>query len=488
MSATEGVGSAGSVGRRRMTADIAVQLVGRAINLGLGVIVTVALVRYLGEAKYGEWATLLSITALITAAGPLALPRVVVPKAAAEPQHERAWFSALIELQAIISIPATILSVIVVVIISRGNEMLLAGFILSTLLLLNAPSSLGTVFQLRVRNDLSTLVGIANSIVWTAGVLIIRRADLGLVAISIMFVTAAIFTAAVTIALSVRFMRFDWVAGHALRSTVVRIAIPIAVFGLAVTAYNAIDTLIVFELSGSADAGLYGSVYRILDQAGVFPAAVITTLTPIVASTYMSDLPRTHKLIQAAADVLAILSFGGVALALSAGAPLLELLYGPSFRAAAPSLTILMVAFVLIGLGYVYGTMVVVLGIQRRVLKYALLALAVNVSLNLIFVPIFGYVAAAVITVITEALVLSLTVRVVAPILEFKMKRGNMFRTALAAGSMCAIVWGLRLAGAGVGWLLAVSVVSYAGLLFAFKAIDRREIVTLVMEKPAAPG
>ncbi|HEY1596849.1 MAG TPA: polysaccharide biosynthesis C-terminal domain-containing protein [Thermoleophilaceae bacterium] len=486
MSATSGAPSAGSVGRRRMTADIAAQLVGRAINLGLGVIVTVALVRYLGESKYGEWATLLSIVALITAAGPLALPRVVVPKAAADPENERAWFSALIEIQGIIAIPAAILSVVIVVIISRGNEMLVAGFVLSTLLLLNAPSALGTVFQMRVRNDIGTLLGIANSIVWTAGVLIIRSADAGLVAIAIMFVGAAIFTAVVTIALSVRFMRFDWVAGHALRSTVVRIAIPIAVFGLAVTAYNAIDTIIVFELSGSRDAGLYGSVYRILDQAGVFPAAIVTTLTPIVASSYKTDLPRTHKLVQAAADMLAILSFGGVALALSAGGPLLELLYGEAFRVAAPSLTILMVAFVLIGLGYVYGTLVVVLGIQRRVLKYALLALAVNVSLNLIFVPIFGYTAAAVITVITEALVLTLTVRVVAPILQFKMKLTNMIRTGFAAAGMCLIVWGLRLAGAEVGWLLAASVVSYGVLLFALKAIDRRELVSLVVEKPAA--
>jgi O-antigen/teichoic acid export membrane protein len=486
MSATGGATSAGSVGRRRMTADIAAQLVGRALNLGLGVIVTVALVRYLGQAKYGEWATLLAITGLITAAGPLALPRVVVPKAAAEPEKERAWFSALVEIQALIAIPATVISVIVVVVISRGNEMLIAGFILSTLLLLNAPSALGTVFQLRVRNDIGTALGIANSIVWTAGVLIIRSAGGGLVAISTIFVVAAIFTALVTIALSVRYMRFDWAAGHALRSTVISIAIPIAAFGLAVTAYNAIDTLIVFELSGSKDAGLYGSVYRILDQAGVFPAAVVTTLTPIVASTYKTDLPRTHKLVQAAADVLAILSFGGVALALSAGAPLLNLLYGEAFTAAAPSLTILMVAFVLIGLGYVYGTLVVVLGIQRRVLKYALLALAVNVSLNLIFVPLYGYTAAAVITVITEALVLSLTVRVVAPILEFKMKRGNMVRTGLAAAGMCLIVWLLRLAGVPVGGLLAASVVSYGALLFALRAVDRRELASLVMEKPAA--
>jgi O-antigen/teichoic acid export membrane protein len=142
-----------------------------------------------------------------------------------------------------------------------------------------------------------------------------------------------------------------------------------------------------------------------------------------------------------------------------------------------------MVAFALIGMGYVYGSLVVVLGMQRKVLPYALLALAVNVVLNLIFIPPFGYTAAAVVTVITEAIVLSLTVRVIGPMLQFKVQRGGMIRTALAAAGMCLFVWLLRIAGVPVGGLVGAALVSYPVLLLVLRAVDRRELVSLVTEK-----
>jgi O-antigen/teichoic acid export membrane protein len=103
--------------------------------------------------------------------------------------------------------------------------------------------------------------------------------------------------------------------------------------------------------------------------------------------------------------------------------------------------------------------------------------------LNLIFIPPFGYTAAAVVTVITEAIVLSLTVRVIGPMLQFKVQRGGMIRTALAAAGMCLFVWLLRIAGVPVGGLVGAALVSYPVLLLVLRAVDRRELVSLVTEK-----
>jgi O-antigen/teichoic acid export membrane protein len=473
----------GGLGRRRLTTDIAIQLVGRALNLALGVIVTVALVRFLGESDFGKWATILSITSLVTAAGAQTLPRVVVPRAAADPDGEPSWLGALLSLQSLIVVPGTLICLAIVALVSRGNEMLVCGLIMSLLIALNLPAALSAVFQLRVRNDVSTILSLANSVIWTAGVLLVNKYGGGLVALAVLFVGAQVVTQLATLALSVRWVKIDWAAGKKLRRMIVRIAVPVGLFGLAVTAYNQIDQLIVFEFAGSVDAGLYGAVYRILDQAGVFPAAIVTTFAPIMAATYKTDLTRVHRLVQAAADMLAILSFGGIAVALAAGAPILRLLYGEGYGAAAPSLVLLMVAFVLIGLGYVYGSMVVVLGIQRAVLRYALLALAVNISLNLIFVPIFGYTAAAAVTVVTEFVVLWLTMRVAGPMMKFKLSYAPMVRTALAAGIMCLLVWLMRKGGVPVGVLIAASVLIYVAALFAFRAVDRRELLSLVTEK-----
>jgi hypothetical protein len=81
--------------------------------------------------------------------------------------------------------------------------------------------------------------------------------------------------------------------------------------------------------------------------------------------------------------------------------------------------------------------------------------------------------------------VLSLTVRVVGPILDFKMSYGTWLRTGLAAGLMCLIVWALRRAGVPAGGLIAAAIISYVPLLLVLRAVHPREVLSLVMERPA---
>jgi O-antigen/teichoic acid export membrane protein len=477
------VTSPGALGRRRITADIVVQLVGKAANLALGVVVTVILVRHLGENGFGQWATVLSVTNLVAAAGSQTLLRVAVPRAAADHEREGAWMSALIGLQTVVAIPGMLFALAVVAAISRGGDMRLAGVLICFTVLLNVPSALGAVFQLRVRNDIAMALLTLNSLIWAAGVIAITSADGGLPALAAAFTGATLITSLATVVLALPRVTFDWAAGRKLWGEIFRIAVPVGVFGIAVTAYNQVDQLIVFSIAGSKDAGLYGSVYRVLDQAGVFPAAVVTTLTPILASTYRTDLPRVHRLLQTAADNLGILSFGAIAIAVGAGASILELLYGHDFRSAAPALAILMVAFVVICLGYVFGSMVVILSVQRRLLRYALLSLSVNIVLNLIFVSLFGYVAAACVTVVTEALILVLTIRLVAPMIDFRLRYGRMARTVLAAALMCGLLLLLDTVDTPVGLLVLAAGVSYTAFLLLLRALHPGELYSLVLNR-----
>jgi hypothetical protein len=48
---------------------------------------------------------------------------------------------------------------------------------------------------------------------------------------------------------------------------------------------------------------------------------------------------------------------------------------------------------------------------------------------------------------------------------------------------MCLFVWLLRLAGVPVGGLVGAALVSYPVLLLVLRAVDRRELVSLVTEK-----
>jgi O-antigen/teichoic acid export membrane protein len=249
-------------------------------------------------------------------------------------------------------------------------------------------------------------------------------------------------------------------------------------------AYARIDQVIVFELAGDRAAGLYGAVYRVLDRAQLVPDAFMITLFPIIAAAHGVDSARVRRLFGLALDYLAVVSLPLLAFTIVAARPLVRLLFGQSFIAAAPALPVLMGAFVLISVGYLLGNMIIVLGLQRRFIAYAVAALAFNVAANLALVPDYGFQAAAWITLATEALVGGLSARAVLTHIELRPALGRIVRTLVASGLMGGLVAAARAWGAPLGALVAIAVASFGALAFALGAVRRGELVALVRRQP----
>src|SRR6476619_4134282 len=119
----------GSVGVTRASAgrDIAGQMVLRALNLALGVGVTLLLVRTLGTTGFGRWSVLLAVFGFVSYFGSLGLAQVTVERAAADPDRAPHWFGALVTLRLALMGPVTLLSLAVCLAISDDANMRVAA-------------------------------------------------------------------------------------------------------------------------------------------------------------------------------------------------------------------------------------------------------------------------------------------------------------------------------------------------------------------------
>jgi O-antigen/teichoic acid export membrane protein len=292
---------------------------------------------------------------------------------------------------------------------------------------------MNVAFQLRVRNDISIAIMTLNSVVWTAAVLLIAKSSGGILALSFAFLAVSMMTSAVTflaarrvVAVSLRKTRQDW-------GGLLRVGLGVGAAGILVTLYVKLDQILVLEFAGSREAGLYGAAYRVLEQVQFIPAAVMTTLFPLIASAYPVDLDRVRALLQRTAEYLAAASLPILVFTIVAAHQIVLFLFGRHLLAASPALPVLMAAFVSISFGYIVGSMVVILELQRRFLGYAAVALAVNVVLNVILIPRYGFLAAAWVTLLTEVTVMSLTMRSVVRTLKMRPKLNRLVRTLAAA-------------------------------------------------------
>jgi O-antigen/teichoic acid export membrane protein len=476
------------VGARRATTDIAVQIVARILNLALGVVVTLILVRGLGSRSFGVWSSIFAITQIAASFGDLGLIEVAVSRAAGDPEHEASWLGALLSLRLLISLPITLLSVAGVLLIAPGYEGKLAGVLLSLLLFFGALTALNIVFQLRVRNGISMVILTLNSVVWAGAVVAVAAAGGGLIAFALAFAATAVLTTALTVTLALRLATVRLRGARELWRPLLKVGVGLGLAGVLVTGYVRLDQILVLELAGSRQAGLYGAAYRLLDQVQFIPISVMTTLFPMIAAAYAGNRVRARELLQTAGEYLTMASLPILAFTIVAAEPIVRFLFGVQFLAAAPAVPILAGAFVSISFGYLAGNMVVILELQVRFALYAAIGLAVNATLNLLLIPRYGFLAAAWVTLLTEVTVMSLSMRAVLGSLSMTPRFQRILRTLVAAAIMGLVTWVARLVGVPLAGLAVVAAITYLPALFLLGVIAPEEIRAVLRKDAASIG
>jgi O-antigen/teichoic acid export membrane protein len=470
-----------AVTRRRAAVDISAQLVGQILNLALGIGVTLVIVRTLGDTRFGEWSTIFALLQILGMFTNLGLQNIAIRFAAAEPELEREWLGAAVTLTAAITIPVAILSVVAMELISTSAEMRIAGLLLSCTLLTSALSSLSAVFRLRVQNHVPVAFTTANSVLWGGAAIAIGVLGGGMIPLAIAFLATSTIIqgtqglyAMRTMPVRVRDSRRHW-------PVLARLGVAAGIATLLTVAYGRIDQVLVFELAPHRDeAGLYSAIYRILEQAGVAPAAVMTTLFPIISSIYSTDLQRVRRLVQFALDGLAVISLPSFAFTLAAPHQIVDALFGSGLDRAAPGLPVLMGAYVAICYGYVAGYMSVVTNLQARFVRYAVIGLVVNVLLNLLLIPRTGFHGAAWTTLATEVLVVGLELRAILRAIEMRVMTRRLSGTVLATAIAGAVTTAARLHGASLPILAALMLALYVPLLVLLRGLDFGQLRALL--------
>jgi O-antigen/teichoic acid export membrane protein len=461
---------------RRIAADITIQIVGRLLNAGLGVVATLILIRALGDDGFGQWATVFAVVEIVGYAGALGLEQLAVRYAATDREREGEWIGAVVSLKFALALLVIPLMLVILFLLSESDEMRATAVITSALMFTGALSAARGVFQLRVRNDVSVVILTINSVLWTLAVIALAGASGSMVAFALAFLAVAVVSTGIEFVWAIRTqpLRFRGSTQH--WGVLLRGGIPLGLAGLVTLAYVRIDGVLVFQIAGADEAGLYAAVYRVLDRAQMIPTAVMTTLFPLLAAAWPADPARVRALVQAAVDNLMVIALPALALTIAASKEIVILLLGDEFEEASPALAVLMGAFVALSFWHLAQSMVIVIGRQRRLIAYTVVALFFNVALNLILIPSYGFMAAAWITLGTEVLVMALTFGDVLQQTAIRLELRRLLLTALSATLMGLAVAGLLDAGVGVILAASMSLVVYAAALLAFRAVDFNEL------------
>lgn len=478
-------GEARTATGQRIASQATLQLAVRSLNVGVGVVTLALLARSLGTSNFGVWATALAYVGLFSWLTDFGFAQVGIQRMAAEPERESEWLGALAAMRTLGALVALVVCIGgIPLLLDEGADIRPVTLVLSLTVLTGVPLALRAVFNSRMRAGVNMALMTLQSLTWLGAVIAVDVTNGGLLEFAWAFNAVALFAGILQILVTRRLATVAIRAGRRLWRPLLRVAAPLGVAGILVTIYYRIDSVLIFNLRGAEEAGIYGAAYRILDPLHILPTAVMSSIFPVLASAYGRDRERVRRLAQAGIDYLALVSLPIFAGSIVLAGPLIDAIFGGGFERSADVLPLLMLAFVSVCLGYVGGYMVPIVRLQWWFAGFATFGVVVNIVLNLLLIPPHGAVGAAVATVITEFGVMLLTVTAVFRRLEVRPRFGRVARTALATVPMAIAAWLASELGLVPALIAAAPV--YLAALYLFRAVTPEEFRRLVRRKAMA--
>ncbi|HEY1516649.1 MAG TPA: flippase [Solirubrobacteraceae bacterium] len=475
-----------AVSRRRLTVATAVQIGGRVVGAFLGVLVAATLARSLTRPEFGELSLALTILALAGSLSDLGIGQIAVREMARRPQDRARIAGALCVAQLTMGVVLGVIGIVIAFALMHGAQArVMAVFVMATMPL-GALGALTIAAQARLRPELVIIPALVQNVLWLAVVVALGAGNGALSLYGLGALVAAVVQSAVIVVLTVRITSVTFTGTRTLIVDLLRMAWPIGLAGMFVTAYYRIDALLLFHYRGATPNAYYSAAYRVLDVLQILPMTVSGVLLPLLASAERegAGYDRIRQLFQFAIALLLAVAVP-VAICGAILAPgVVRLIYGPHYHSSVYLLQVLLPAFIPICLGYVLTGQLILHGLLRPYVVITMVGAVLNIVANAFAIPRYGAPAAAWTTLATELLVMAGIAAVVDRRLRLRLPAGRAVRCLGAAAVTGAAVWAVRSEPLIVG--LVVAAIVYPPCLLVSRAVTVAELRALLTRQAAA--
>jgi len=247
---------------------------------------------------------------------------------------------------------------------------------------------------------------VGNRIFLLLAVIIAIALDYGLFGILTAVVLSNLFQLIILYIPARKFSRIKLAYNFSIWKAIFKQTWPIALSIAFTLVYLRADIIIMSIFRSPEEIGLYGAAYKVIDVLTTLPFMLSGIMLPLLARFWLrNDVARFKKLVQQGFDALTLLAWPLVIGTIFVGHDVMALIAGEEFREAGTLLQLLVIAIAFIFLNSIFSHAIIALEKQKQVIwAYALTAVG-GLAAYLILIPEYGAMAAAIITVSTEAFI-----------------------------------------------------------------------------------
>lgn len=261
-----------------------------------------------------------------------------------------------------------------------------------------------------------------------------------------------------------------------------RESLPYAVLILLMALYTRVDSVMLEQISGAFENGIYFQAFRLLDVVNQLGYLFAVLLLPIFSGMF----GRKESVQNLSRLAFSLIYTGALAVVIASwfwAEAIMSMLYVAHAELSTPVFRILIISSLAFGSTYVFGTLLTARGNLRALNLVALSGFVLNIALNFILIPRYGAEGAAIATVFTQFIT-----AVVQLVLSFRLTQisfPSRYWARLVSFTLGACVIGYGLHSFNVNWIISFvsSVLLTLLLAIPFKMINVRAAIDLVQTR-----
>jgi PST family polysaccharide transporter len=394
-----------SPGIRRIAGNTVWLVIDRLVRMGLGVVVTVWVARYLGPAEFGSFNFAVSFVALFATLTTLGLDNIILREIVLDGSKAPEILGTGFSLRIAGSILAPLIAMLTVRLIQPNDRVaILLVSLMSIGLVFQSFDTIDFYFQSQVQSKLT---------VWAKNSAFLLMAGFRVLLIHLkapLWTFAAAQVTELALGAAGLVVAYQWSGGRlslwrARKQRAIELLTqswPVILSGMAIMIYMRIDMVMLKVMQGDKATGIYAAATRVSEVWYFIPSAIVTSVSPAIIRArdnpdlYYGRIGKLFTLMTA----LAVIIGSGIALS---SHWIIHTLYSDAYMAAAPVLAVHVWASVFVFLGVAQAPW----DFSENLLKlgfYRTLAGAIaNVLINLVLLPKYSSMGAAIATVVSYA-------------------------------------------------------------------------------------
>lgn len=389
---------------RSIIMNTVAQVAGQGLSYLLGAISMMLVMRHLGPEIFGAYSLVLVYVGIISGLAELGGQIILVRELNQKPKQSSQIIGNFLLLKLALYFAAFLIGLVLVWLLGYPENMrILLGLGLLTMFV-SFPISLGAVFQARLKIWYAAAINIASRVLLIGLVLFMIRLHLGLKMLLLGNIAIAIASALAYWIVVGNQEKPDYSPDYKLIMYLFRQSLPIGLLLVVGGLAFRFDVLLLSKLSNPRSLGLYSAATKYIEWGLLVAAGFMVSQLPVFSQYRSSEPEKVRKLFLLSFDFIGLIVIpASVFVSLNARS-IISLISGPAYSDGGTALAVL----IWVVLFNLWSTIIYNLFLADHRTKTLMAVyfpvMAFNIIFNYFGIPKYGFMACAIISVLSEVL------------------------------------------------------------------------------------